>query len=162
MAVCVGDKAAEALPNLKKPLLATGKTFDTFNFKNSSFIRLDVSEGGLRRSNPQQWTWLFEELNSLKGSNVFIAMAGGPAGFVNAKETQLLKDILAEYRNNSGKNVWVFYPGDSNQSELDRGVRYISTTNFIKKKTSPEQPETVEYLEVTVRGQDLTFGFKSF
>ena len=162
MAVCVGDKAAEAFPDLKKPLLATEKIFDTHSFKNSSFIRLDVSEGGLRRSNPQQWTWLFGELNSLKGSNVFIAMAGDPAGFANAKEAQLLKDILAEYRNSSGKNIWVFYPGDSNRSELDRGVRYISTTGFHKKKSSPGQPDTVEYLEVTVRGTDLTFDFKSF
>jgi len=162
LAVGLDTKVAEAFADWKKPLVVTGKEYGTYNFKNSSFIRLDVSEGGLRRSDPAEWIWLFEELDKLPGSNIFIAMNGDPADFINAKEAQLLKDTLAAYRKDTGKNVWVFYPGASNRSELDRGVRYISTTDFSKAETSVENPEKVTYLEVTVRGNDLTFEFLSF
>lgn len=155
-------KVTEAFPAWEKPLVATGKDYGSYSLKNTSFIRLDVSEGGLRRSEPAQWTWLFEELDKLPASNVFIAMNGNPADFINAKEAQLLKDTLADYRKDTGKNVWVLYPGSSNQSALDRGVRYISTTALNKTETSAEQPETITCLEVTVKGNELTFQFLSF
>jgi hypothetical protein len=47
---------------------------------------------------------LFKELDNLQGSNAFIVLAGDLADFINAKEAQLLKDTLADYRQKTGKN----------------------------------------------------------
>jgi len=138
----------------------TESEYKTYAYKNSSFIQLDISQGGLRRSDPEQWLWLFEELDNLTGSNAFILMSDPPARFINAKEGELLKDILAEYREKTGKNVWVLFQGDENKSEMDRGVRYSSCAGFNSPDFSPVKPTGAKYLEVRVMGKDITYEFK--
>jgi len=161
MAVYTGSQAPSAVRNIEKPALITETEYKTHNYKNSSFIQLDISKGGLRRSDPEQWLWLFKELDNLSGSNAFIVMSGAPATFINAKEGDLLKDTLAEYREKTGKNIWVLFQGNVNQSELDRGVRYISCAGFSIPDFSPEKPTSAKFLEVTVMGNDITYEFKS-
>ncbi|EGW41981.1 ig-like, group 2 domain protein, partial [Desulfosporosinus sp. OT] len=160
MAAYTGSHAASAVRDMKKPALITGTEYKTSNYKNSNFIQLDISKGGLRRSDPEEWLWLFKELDQQTGSNAFIVMSAAPATFINAKEGELLKDTLAEYREKTGKNVWVLYQGDVNQSELDRGVRYISCAGFSIPDFSPEKPTAAKYLEVTVIGNNITYEFK--
>lgn len=162
MAIYTGSQAASAVKDMKRPALITNETeYKTHNYKNSSFIQLDVSKGGLRRSDPEQWLWLFQELDNLRCSNTFIVMSDAPAAFINAKEGELLKDTLAEYREKTGKNVWVLFQGDVNESKLDRGVRYISCAGFSVPDFSPEKPAAVKYLEVTVMGNHVTYKFKN-
>ncbi|MDO0822723.1 phosphodiester glycosidase family protein [Desulfosporosinus nitroreducens] len=161
MAVYTGSQAPSAVRNIEKPVLITETGYRTHNYKNSSFIQLDISKGGLRRSDPEQWLWLFKELDAMTGSNAFIVMSGAPATFINAKEGDLLKDILAEYRKKTGKNVWVLFQGNVNQSELDRGVRYISCAGFSIPDFSPEKPTAAKFLEVTVMGNEITYEFKN-
>ncbi|ODA40606.1 phosphodiester glycosidase family protein [Desulfosporosinus sp. BG] len=160
MAVYTGSHAASAVRDMKKPALITETEYKAYNYKNCNFIQLDISKGGLRRSDPEQWLWLFKELDNLTGSNAFIVMSDAPATFINTKEGELLKDTLAEYREKSGKNVWVLFQGDVNQSELDRGVRYISCAGFSSSDFSPEKPTAAKYLEVTVMGNDITYELK--
>ncbi|TGE35568.1 phosphodiester glycosidase family protein [Desulfosporosinus fructosivorans] len=160
LAVYTGSQAASSVRNMAKPALITETEHKIYNYKNSSFIQLDISKGGLRRSDPEQWLWLFEELDNMTGSNAFVVMSDAPATFINAKEGDLLKDTLAEYREKTGKNVWVLFQGDVNQSELDRGVRYISCAGFSISDFSPEKPTAAKYLEVTVMGNDITYEFK--
>lgn len=160
MAVYTGSQAASAVRDLEKPALMTESEYKTYAYKNSSFIQLDISQGGLRRSDPEQWLWLFEELDNLTGSNAFILMSDPPARFINAKEGELLKDILAEYREKTGKNVWVLFQGDENKSEMDRGVRYSSCAGFNSPDFSPVKPTGAKYLEVRVMGKDITYEFK--
>ncbi|EHQ87377.1 phosphodiester glycosidase family protein [Desulfosporosinus youngiae] len=159
MAVYTGQ-AISAVRDIEKPALITEAEYKTYNYKNCSFIQLDTSQGGLRRSDPEQWLWLFEELDNLAGSNVFILMSDPPARFINAKEGELFKDILAEYRQKTGKNVWVLFQGGGNQSELDRGVRYSSYAGFSIPDFSQEKPTAANYLEVTVMGKNITYEFK--
>ncbi|MCO1603318.1 phosphodiester glycosidase family protein [Desulfosporosinus nitroreducens] len=161
MAVYTGSQAPSAVRNIEKPVLITETGYRTHNYKNSSFIQLDISKGGLRRSDPEQWLWLFKELDAMTGSNAFIVMSGAPATFINAKEGDLLKDTLAEYRKKTGKNVWVLFQGNVNQSELDRGVRYISCAGFSIPDFSPEKPTAAKFLEVTVMGNEITYEFKN-
>lgn len=160
IAVYTGSQAASAVRDIKKSTLITDSDYKTYKYKNCSFIQLDISQGGLRRSDAEQWPWLFGELDNMTGSNVFIVMSDAPAAFINAKEGELLKDTLAEFREKTGKNVWVLFQGDLNQSELDRGVRYISCAGFSIPDFSPEKLSAAKYLEVTVMGNDLTYQFK--
>ncbi|NLI92786.1 MAG: phosphodiester glycosidase family protein [Peptococcaceae bacterium] len=161
LAVYTGVKAAPASKDLKKPALITGTGYKTYSYKNSTFIQLDISKGGLRRSDPKQWTWLFEELEKISGNNAFIVMSDTTANFINAKEAGLLKDTLADFRNKTGKNVWVLYQGSENRSELDRGVKYISCAGLETADPSKGKPVSAKYLQVTVQGKKITYEFKS-
>ncbi|TWH59764.1 uncharacterized protein DUF2233 [Desulfitobacterium sp. LBE] len=126
-------------------ILAAGSGYQSSTYQNSTFLHLDVSQGGLRRSDPQQWTRLFTALDDIQSANLFLLMSLSPADFINAKEAQLLKDTLANYREATGKNIWVLFPGPADQSELDRGVRYISIA---------------QSLQATVLGEEIFYEFK--
>jgi exopolysaccharide biosynthesis protein len=157
MAVYTGSKAAPAAKDITKTALIAGTGYKTYTYKNSTFLQLDISKGGLRRTDPQEWTWLFGELDKITGSNVFVVMADAPANFVNAKEAELLKDTLAAYRQKTGKNVWVLYQGTTNRSELDRGVRYLACAGL----NAVDSAKTAKYLQVTIQGNKVSYEFKS-
>jgi hypothetical protein len=157
MAVFAGTKAAALAKDIKKPALVTGTEYKTYQVKNSTFIQLDISKGGLRRSDPEEWIWLFNELDKMAGSNAFIVMSSGTETFINAKEGQLLRDTLADYQKKTGKNVWVFYQGPENKSQMDRGVRYISCAGF----TQDSSRDNAKYLSVTVMGNSISYEFKA-
>jgi len=160
LAVYAGKDARASAAKVKKTTLATGSGYKSYHYKNSTFIQLDTGQGGLRRSDPKEWPWFFAELDKAKGSNIFVIMADDPANFINAKEGALLRDTLAEYREKTAKNVWVFYPGTTDQSQLDRGVRYISCSGFNNPAFSAQKPAAAKYLQVTVTGNNITYQFK--
>lgn len=160
MAVYTGSKAA-APADLKKNAVVTGTQYQTHDYVNSTFIQLDTGKGGLRRSDPAQWPWLFTALDGAKRHHVFVVLTGDPDEFINAKEAQLLRDTLADYREKTGKNVWVLYQGALNQSQMDRGVRYISSAGFGSPGFSGANPQAAQYLQISVQGTDISFEFKS-
>lgn len=160
LAMFSGTKAAVLAKGVKKTALTTGNGYKTYRFKNSTFVQLDVSKGGLRRSDHQQWTWLFAELAKINGKNVFINMADSPAAFINSKEADLFKDTLADFQKKTGKNIWVFYSGSTTTSVMDRGVRYTSCAGFNTTSASGSQ-EAAKKVIVTVIGDKVTYEFKA-
>lgn len=157
LAIYTGTNAVKLSAGITKPVMKTGTGYKTYHYKNSTFIQLDVSKGGLRLTNPAQWTSLFNELESSNGDQIFLSMDCAPPSFNNSKEGQLLKDTLAKYHQETGKNVYVFYPGSTDQAQLDRGVRYISCAGF-STSTSGKQAQK---LMVTVLGDQITYEFKA-
>jgi hypothetical protein len=136
--------------------MKSGTGYKSYHYKNSTFIQLDVSKGGLRRTDPVQWTSLFNELDSSNGDHIFISMDCAPGAFINTKEATLLKDTLADYFKETGKNVYIFYPGSADQTQLDRGVRYISCAGFNTSSVGKKANKLV----VTVLGDQVTYEFK--
>lgn len=157
LAIYTGANAAKLAGGVTKPAMKTGSGYKTFHYKNSTFIQLDCCKGGLRRTDPAQWTSLFKELNSSKGDQIFVSMDCAPGSFVNAKEAALLKDTLADYHKETGKNVYVFYPGSTDQVQLDRGVRYISCAGFNTSAAGKQANKLI----VTVQGDQVTYEFKA-
>ncbi|UWG95734.1 phosphodiester glycosidase family protein [Dehalobacter sp. DCM] len=157
LALFTGTNAAKLTGGITKTVVKTGTGYKTYHYKNSTFIQLDVSKGGLRRTNPQQWLSLFQELKDSNGDHLFITMDGAPSAFINAKEAVLLKDTLADYHEVTGKNVYVFYPGSTDKTELDRGVRYISCAGF----TAASAGKQANMVIVTVLGGQVTYELKA-
>lgn len=171
--VVVGPGSHESVSKLikKKKTLATNtvdlsstKNID-YNYsytdiKNSRFFSLDMRSKGLRLSDSEQWQKFLADMASFKGSNVFLLMEGAPDKFTDKLELDFFKDTLTKYKQKSGKNVWVFFKGDKNESYMERGVRYISTVGYDVEGLTPEKTDQAAYVLVTVKGRTVTYVFK--
>jgi hypothetical protein len=102
-AAFVGSTAHGLTKNIKKPFASTYSGYKSYDIKNSRFIQLDISKGGLRKSNSSQWSWFLNQLNSSKGSNVFIFLAGAPGNFSDSLEAELFQTVLSDYKKRRGK-----------------------------------------------------------
>jgi hypothetical protein len=123
---------------------------------------LNASKGGLRVTNTNEWLWFINQLNSFKGKNVFVFLEKDPLKFNDTKEGQLLKDTLSDFKKKTGKNVWVFYKGNSNSSYMDKGVKYVVTAGFDSYGFSDSNKGAAKYAVVKVKGNSVTYQFKSF
>ncbi|MCX7749810.1 MAG: phosphodiester glycosidase family protein [Clostridia bacterium] len=158
-AAFIGKSAHKITKSLKVPFISTDKGYKAFDVKNSRFIQLDTSDRGLRESDKDQWAWFMGQLESAKGSNIFVFMADSPKYFTDRLEANLFQDKLTEYRK-KGKNIWVFYEGSTNTSYVEKGIRYISTTGYQIDGLNPSNADLVKHVLVTVNGSTVTFEFK--
>jgi exopolysaccharide biosynthesis protein len=172
-AIITGDGSHAAVAKLikKKKVLATntvdiGSTKDTdykysyTDIKNSRFFKMDIRKNGLRLSDQAQWQKFLNDLNSYKGSNVFILMENSPEKFSDKLELNFFKDTLTKYKQKSGKNVWVFFKGDKNESYMDKGIRYISTAGYDVAGIAPNKTDLATYVLVTVKGTTVTYAYR--
>ncbi len=173
VSVILGTGSHEALTKLikKKPVIAvntvdlksTKETDYKYSFKdikNSRFFKMDIRNKGLRLSDPAQWQQFQKDLASFKGSNVFILLENSPDKFSDKLEMKLFKDTLTKYKQDSGKNVWVFFKGEKNESYMERGVKYISAAGYEVDGLAPGKTEAAAYVLVTVKGKTITYTFR--
>jgi len=160
-AAIVGSGTHAVSKSIKKPVVASTNTgYKSYDMKNSRFIQLDMSKNGLRASDKSQWQWFLRQLDEFKGKNLFIFMASSPASFSDSLEAKLFQDILTEYRQKTGKNIWVFYKSDTNSSYMERGIKYLTTAGYNISGLNPKTAVDAKYIEVTVMGNSVTFEFK--
>jgi exopolysaccharide biosynthesis protein len=172
--VIVGSGSHEAVSKLikKKKVIATNTVdlsstkdvdykYSYTDIKNSRFFKLDMRSKSLRLSDSAQWQKFLADLDSFKGSNVFIMMENSPDKFSDKLEAKFFKDTLTSYKQKSGKNVWVFFRGDKNESYMERGIRYISTVGYDVEGLKPDNTDPATYVLVTVKGNVVTYIFKS-
>jgi hypothetical protein len=150
----------DTVEKISKPLLTINNQIEVLNIKNSRFIQLNTSKSGLRLSNPIQWKWFKHQLDSFKGDNLFIFLVTPPQDFNDKLEANLFQDILTEYRENTGTNVWVFHKSKENTSFMEKGIKYISLVGLDVPNLEPSNASMVQYVLVTVKGKEVTFQFK--
>ncbi|MGI6776816.1 MAG: phosphodiester glycosidase family protein [Acetivibrionales bacterium] len=159
-AAFVGNSAHSISASLEKPFVATGTGYKYFDIMDSRFIQLDTSKKGLRTSNINQWHWLLDQLDAYRGRNLFIFLSDSPDSFTDDLEGKLFKETLTQYVEEKNKNVWVFYKGSKNESYMERGVKYITTSGFDTEGFGPDNINAAQYILVTVKGNRATFEFK--
>ena len=172
-AVIVGTGSHESVSNLikYKTVIATNTVdlkstkaidykYSYTDIKNSRFFKLDLRNKGLRLSDSSQWQKFKSDLNAFKGSNVFVLLSDSQEHFTDKLEMKLFKDTLTDYKKKSGKNVWVFYKGDKDESYMDRGIKYISTSGYETKEIEPKSENIAQYVLVTVKGSVVTYTFR--
>lgn len=159
-ATFIGSNSKNAGNKVNEPFVMAYVDLKSKDFKSSRFISLDTRKGGLRLSNTAQWKWFLTQLRTFEGDNLFIFMDDHPDTFSDKLESQLFRNILSDYHQETGRNVWVFYRSDRDGSNMDDGVKYISTAGFEIGELTPENATEIKYLYVTVQGKDVTFEFK--
>lgn len=159
-AAFVGGNGHDAAKLVNKPLVSTNTGYKSLDIKGSRFIQLDTNNSGLRAANPAQWKWLLQQINSFTGNNLFVFMEGSPKSFGDDLEGSLLQDVLTQFNQKTGKNVWVFYKSDKNTSYMDRGVKYVTTAGYEVDGLTTKNTDPVKYIIVTVKGNTVTYEFK--
>lgn len=132
-----------------------------YDFGNSRIIRLNTSKNSIRTSSAGQWQWFLEKLKSYKGDNIFIIMKNSPDSLSDPLEGNLFKKVLVDYKQEVGKNIWVFYSGSADRCFMENEIRYVSTAGLDMKSLTPDSAQEVKYIEVTVNGKDVTYMFKT-
>lgn len=158
--VFVGNCNHEPAGKVETPFLATSTGYKAFDLVNSRFIQLDISKKGIRSTDPAQWHWFLEQLNTAKGSNVFIFLADSPKSFSDSLEAKLFQDILTKYKQETRKNVWVFFRSNKNSSYMERGIKYVTSAGYDVDSLTPKDTDNAKYILVTVKGGTVTFEFK--
>ncbi|NLY42910.1 MAG: phosphodiester glycosidase family protein [Clostridiaceae bacterium] len=156
----VGSIDSSTLSRLKtKTLITSG--YHSFVYKGSTFIHLDNSNDGFRKTNANQWTWLKNTLNSISTQNVFLFLPRPITSFTDTDEAQLFKDMLSELAE-KGKTILVFYNDEKTSCEIENGVRYISTAGIKKVdvKNIVSLVDSYQYILVTVNGNNVTYEIK--
>ena len=156
----VGNSSTNAIKPFNKPALATNFGFKSYDTKGNRFIQLDTTKNGMRLTDPNEWKWFLDQLNSAKGNNIFILMAGPPSSFSDSMEGDLFKEVLTSFKQTSHKNIWVFYDGTKNESIMINGIKYISSAGFNEAGLNPKKTDQAKYIVVTVKGSTITYVYK--
>lgn len=169
----VGSGSHESITSQikKKTVVATHTTdlkstkavdykYSVTDYKNSRFIKLDTRKKSLRLSDPDQWDKFLKDLDSFKGSNVFIFMDTAPDSFTDKLELELFKKTLKDYRFDTLRNVCVFYNGSKNECTVENGVRYFETAGYDVPGLTSKNTKNAQYILVTVKGKSVTYVYK--
>ena len=125
------------------------KAYSVKDLKNTKFINIDASKGGIRATDPTEWSRLLSEIKNVKQRNVFVFLNGSLDRFSDRLEAKLFQDVLTKLKGSSNKNVWVVYSSDVNSSYMENGVKYITL-----------DAANPGYLLATYAKGALTFEFK--
>ncbi|GAE89699.1 phosphodiester glycosidase family protein [Acetivibrio straminisolvens] len=128
---------------------------------NNRLILLNTTEKSIRASSAGQWQWFLDKLNSHTGDNIFIFMKNSPDTFSDPLEAKLLKDILVEHKEKTGKNIWVFYNESYETCYSDNGIKYFGTAGLNIGGLTPDNAQNVKYIEITVNGKEVSYQYKS-
>jgi len=139
-------------------VIDASKAYSVTKHYDVAFISIDSSKGGIRATNSGQWMWLMNDLQTRTETNLVLFLPTpifGDNGFSDTLEADLLHDKLVEARE-KGKNIFVVHGGNSTNSELIDGIRYIQLNN--KALTSPEDIYNISVVEFVVNGSDISYG----
>jgi exopolysaccharide biosynthesis protein len=163
--IFTGDVNDRVLKSLNIQYIKAGDSYGVYDFRNSTFITLDDTKGGLLSSNKDQWSWFLNVLNNVKGDNLFIVLpkpVWGSDGFKDTREAQLFEDTLQKFRENTGKNVWIIYNGSAPfYTTLNDNIRYISNygTNYGGGKM--DIYTDARYISIMVNGKNIYYQDKN-
>jgi len=136
-----------------------------YDYKNSTFIVLNNKGGSLLSYDKNQWSWFLTQLKNVKGNNLFVVLpqpVWGSDGFKDDKEAALFEDTLKDFKETTGKNVWIIY-GSQNKfyTTLNDEIRYITNYGTDLRENKTDIYKDFGYISVMVNGKDLNYTFNN-
>ncbi|MBR5236584.1 MAG: phosphodiester glycosidase family protein [Clostridia bacterium] len=151
----VNSSLLTALGNNK----VTADSYSEFTKNGSTFITLKNASGGsLYGYDKTQWSKLQKTVNNLSGGNLFVFLNDHNLSSLDVEITVFKK--LMESAAARGCNVYVFAGGFVNETEIENGVRYITTAGVfpsIGLKPPATNLSYIKYYLVTVNGNQVTY-----
>lgn len=129
----------------------TNKRQDVF------FINLNSTKDGIRAANSEQWIKLNNDLKSRTESTIILYLPTpifGVNGFKDTLEADLLHNTLVQTKD-LGKNIFVVHGGNSNNTDLKDGIRYIQLNT--KALTSTDDIYDLNLIEFVANGSDISY-----
>lgn len=136
--------------------------YERATYENSTFITLDVSNGGIRNTDYTQWSSLKRDIKNSTTKNIIIKMNGNLDSFTDEKERQLFVDVLCELKRDTSKNILVMARGNKTTYTMERGIRYLTVSNDWIDKLSPiDVAQNTKYILVTVAENEISYEIKN-
>ena len=149
----------ELLVNISKNKVVEGM-YSVSNRGSLSIITLNMSEGGLRASDSNQWISLQNDIRNAN-QNVILVLNGNIEDFKDEMEKQLLIDVLCDLKKNTGKNIWVIQKGDNTDYSMKRGVKYLTIASATFGDVTIEDIRNTNYIMITVNDDKMTYEIKN-
>lgn len=147
----IGDNTVE---DLDLPVITTKGGYSVTKYDNNTILQLDNHSGGLRTHSPQQWYWLKQQLEGIKGDNLFVVLprpVWGAGGFTDALEAELLNSYLSDLGQQRSISVYVLTGGrDSLDYDVRDGVKYIGINGTITDSNRSSDLENYSYIRFYV------------
>ena len=142
--------------------------YQTQSYQNVKVIQLATSQYGLRATYADQWKWLKRDLLAATEDHIIIVTNKNPLdpinGFKDSLEGELFHKILKEYRERTGKNIFVINgSGYEWGSKLHEGIRYMDVNGLfyhdITDKILDLNKQFV-VLRFRVEGKNISYDFE--
>lgn len=106
--------------------------YKEYTVNKIKFIQLGTGEGGIRKTDYTQYAKLKNSLKSTTEDTIVIIANKSPLkNFEDKAEGQYLHELIANYKNKSGKEIFFVYGGGYNTDVSIRdGVRYIDLSGL--------------------------------
>lgn len=153
---------------MNHPYYAWKDQYEKNTYQNVKIIQLGTSKNGMRATKAEQWRWLKQDLAEATEDHIILVLNKDPLdsinGFTDALEGELFHKILKEYREKTGKTIFVINgSGYHFGSHLHEGIRYIDLNglwyqpNGNKKVNLQEQ---FSILRFRVQGKSIVYDFQ--
>lgn len=140
------------------PKLDTLSWTGNYRFLNrggTSLAMVTAAKGGIRSTDPSQWTKLTNDLDAAGNDTIVIVMDKTPSNFSSSAETAYFRAILNKYVE-QGKTVFVVScEGVASWVSVKDGVRYINLPDLWK--TNGSLNTNFSMLKLRVSGSDVNY-----
>ena len=159
--VLTNQEDESLLENIKSEKIIS-KGYETKEIENALFVNIDVSSGGLRITDYNQWINLQNTIKETSQKNVIIIMNGTLEDFTDSKEKQLFIDKMCDLKRSTSKNIWVLHDGEESIYSMERGLKYLSINNSeINSEEPVDVAKGMKYLEITIsEDNELSYEYK--
>lgn len=159
VAILPAQEDASLLSNITKNKVISN-TYSVKNYTDVTIITLDISSGGIRATDSNQWLNIQTDIKNAK-KNVIVTMNGNLESFQDVDEKQLFIDALCELRKSTSKNIWVVQTGDNTDYSMKRGVKYLSVGTSTTNEANLETILNSNYILITVSDSKMTYEIKN-
>lgn len=147
------------LANVKTDKIIS-KAYDVKNYKYATVISLNISDGGLRITDSNQWLSLKKDISSAN-KNVLVVMNGNIEDFTDEMEKSLFIDVLCDLRRSTGKNIWVIQTGDNTDYSMKRGIKYLTIGEVSLENPDLQAIKDTNYISITINPEQMTYEIKN-
>lgn len=125
--------------------------FESYDYKNCTFISMNNKDGSVSANGILQWTKFLNTINNTKNKNIFIVLNEKPV-FNIKSEQDMYDDIVKKYLFN--KNVFVIYSSESEIYSKD-GISYFGIKGT--ENLSLENILETEHIVFTVNNGNVSY-----
>ena len=147
--------------SITSPIYNYKNTYETINYNNTTVVMLATDNGGLRTTEQSGWINLKNTLKNTVADHIILVMSKNPlTQFNDTLEGKALHDYLKDFREKTGKSIFVVTPGGlENQVRLEDGIRYIITHGI---NVISDEYRQGSFIKFKVDGQSIYYTFEKF
>lgn len=143
-------------------VIKSGK-YNCEDVENATFISIDMSNEGIRKTDHTQWINLQEDIQISNNKNIFILLNASIDDFADKKEKELFKETIINFEKELEKNIFVVEESDSTNFEIIDGIKMIQIGNDqIDESNGTNMIFNSKYIEFNIsEDEEFFYEFKN-